>query len=170
MTKSIYESDKFERLRAILIDQYHSQIMAHAGYILALIIGSLTLISRFDIFIDRGLIGVLTLLLMLSAVVGLGVYFSGRLFYWNCLTCLSLSITENEFKEYHNIHLDRGACLGNLQLLIAKEKTDLTRKNPITIQNRIACTPVKELVKNSIFVSVVIFLWLMAFWLFNSWK
>jgi hypothetical protein len=85
MANTIYDSARFDALKKILIDQYHSQLMAHAGYILALILGTLTLLSRLDVFMGLGTFGVVTIFALLSMVAGLIFYFVSRLCYWNCL-------------------------------------------------------------------------------------
>jgi hypothetical protein len=163
MANSIYDSERFDTLKKMLIDQYHSQLMAHAGYILALIIGALTLISRLDTFLGLGSFGVISIFLLVSAIIGMIVYFASRLFYWNCLENLSFAISEKDFVEYHKANVERGACLANLQLFIACESLSRIRKSPVTFQNRIACRSVRRQVIDSALIGSVAFMYLLAF-------
>jgi hypothetical protein len=77
------ENKEIEDSRRSLLQYYNSQTMTHIGYLIALIIGSLTLISRWDSF-SKGFPIWDIFLLMLSIIVGLLVQITGRtLFYGN---------------------------------------------------------------------------------------
>jgi hypothetical protein len=159
----VYDSVRFDAMKKTLIYQYHSQLMAHAGYIIALIIGSLTIISRIDSFLTFGIAGVLSIFVLISAIIGLITYFASRLFYWNCLECLCLSVKEKTFLDYHKANVSRCACLANLQLLLAKETIDVVRKRPVTISNRIACRSIKRQAIDSALVGSLVFVYLFYF-------
>jgi hypothetical protein len=77
------ETKEIEDSRRSLLQYYNSQTMTHIGYLVVLIIGSLTLISRWDSFSNGFPIWDL-FLLILSIIAGLTVQITGRtLFYGN---------------------------------------------------------------------------------------
>ena len=163
MANSIYDNARFDALKKTLIDQYHSQLMAHAGYIIALIIGSLTIISRADIFFNFVAFGILSMFALVSFIGGLIFYFTSRLFYWSCLENLTFSVTEKDFSKFHKANIEKGACLANLQLFIADDILKRIKKDPKkSIQNRIASSSSLSKFFVSSLVSIVIFLYLCA--------
>jgi hypothetical protein len=78
-----FKMGEIEESRRTLLQYYNSQTMTHVGYLIALAIGSLTLISRWDIFVTSQ-IPWEVFLIILSIVAGLSVQILGRtLFYGN---------------------------------------------------------------------------------------
>jgi hypothetical protein len=79
----------FENLRTALMNSYNSQIIAHAGYIIALTVGLLSIISRWDelwgYFRERKIKKWL-FAVFLSAIIGFIWYFFLRVVYWATLS------------------------------------------------------------------------------------
>jgi hypothetical protein len=79
----------FEDLRIALMNNYNSQTITHAGYIIALTVGLLTIISRWNdllTYFKQSLCKEVLLLLVLSGILGLICYFSLRVKYWATLS------------------------------------------------------------------------------------
>lgn len=74
-------TDALESCRRSLLQYYSSQNVTHAGYLIALIIGGLTLVSRWDTFKGNWLTWDIFISL-LSIVAGVGFYFLGRTISW----------------------------------------------------------------------------------------
>ena len=115
LNDDLYDSNEFESIRKTLLNQYHSQNITHSGFIIAVIIGVLTVISRADIFFKEPLTITLFFALLGSAS-GFCFYLYGRIRYWNNLINLTLIITEREFLISHSrTRPNCVACIGNLQ-------------------------------------------------------
>jgi hypothetical protein len=94
---SISQSE-LDALRVALMQSYNSQTITHAGYIIALTVGLLTIISRWSdlqTYFQPGTYRKITLLLILSCVFGLILYFSFRVIFWATLSDQVMLITEN---------------------------------------------------------------------------
>lgn len=112
----LYENERFDSIRKTLLDQYHSGILTHAGYIIALIVGALTLISKWDIFFSNGVWVQYAFFLIISFIVSAGFFFTSRLFYWSYLNSGVLSLTQSDFEKYDEQHSTDGrSCLCHLQ-------------------------------------------------------
>jgi hypothetical protein len=80
-----------EESRRALIEYYSSQTTAHVGYIVAIVIGGLTLVSRWDVFFPTdparaNLVISASFFAILSILFGFGVNIIGRTLYWSALT------------------------------------------------------------------------------------
>lgn len=85
------ESNEIESSRKALLKFYSSQTMTHGGYIIALTVGFLTLVSRWDAFAET--IGLRCMFyLMFSLIMSIGIYITGRTLYWACLSHTILGI------------------------------------------------------------------------------
>jgi len=130
-----YGDRAFEDLRKTLLDQYHLQTMTHAGYILALIIGMLTIIANFNPFFEKGFTGVVIFCTIISLVLGTFIFFVGRLCFYTNLVNIAIGITQPQFEKYYNEHNDeykqneKGSCIGNLYQYIFKAKSELRKQN-----------------------------------------
>lgn len=95
----------------MLIETYRSESQTHSYYIIALMIGCLTLISRFDSFLTNDASSSLSTKLVfyffLSAISGLTVYFIGRLSYWSALSELTKRLTDEQYKTYASNDYDQ---------------------------------------------------------------
>jgi hypothetical protein len=100
VTKQLPEN-RLEDDRKILIEKCQSAIQTHAGFIIATTIGSLTLISRWESFLnDSNFFTRFSFYLALSLVFGVSVYFAGRLIYWNALNNVVTFVTNRHVKCY----------------------------------------------------------------------
>jgi polyferredoxin len=118
-----YGNPDFENIRKTLLDQYHLQNVTHSGYILALIVGTLTVISNFNMFFDKGLLDIIIFFVVLSLVLGSGVFFVGRLCFWTFISSLALSLVQEEFETYHQQQKKIISCIGDLQGYIFDRKS-----------------------------------------------
>lgn len=118
---------EFEDYRKTLLQKYHSEILTHAGYILALIIGALTLVSRFDIFFDKGPPFNAIFLIIVSTMFGLGFYFTCRLCYWVTLESNTLSVREQDFAS--KFATCKSSCISFLQKYVIDNIEIIIEKN-----------------------------------------
>jgi predicted RNA-binding Zn-ribbon protein involved in translation (DUF1610 family) len=88
---SMEEFESCEKLRSELLQTYSHETITHGGYIIALVIGALTLISRWRDFEANLWI----LFLILSLMAGVGTYIAGRMLYWAFLSSHVLTIKIN---------------------------------------------------------------------------
>jgi hypothetical protein len=160
-----YESSGFDSLRKTLIDQYHSQILTHVGYVLALLVGTLTIISRWDSFFGKGSILENIFFLIISCMAGLGLFFIGRLWYWSYLSSGVLSITESKFEEYNELDNQNHSCLFNLQKCIISDLKTAPFKGNDRYQLIFARYSTKELIVYSFIFTLIVFATLLV--LFN---
>ena len=84
--KSPKENDPYRQDRIALLKYYNSQCMTHGGYVISIFVGLLVLISRFDVFIDRGILLVFGLIIsglsLLLIYTGYGILYWGYLASW----------------------------------------------------------------------------------------
>jgi hypothetical protein len=99
MGESTMDSE-FEKRRETLLNQYHSENLTHSGFIIAIIIGTLSLVANFKDFFNNGVLPILAFYFFMSFVVVLAIYFAGRLYYWIALSNSILTLTEKMFDEY----------------------------------------------------------------------
>ena len=98
------KNNEFEQTRKFLLNSYHSDIQNHAGLLIAIIIGSLTLISRFDSFFSNSqkpATGIVFWLLI-CIIFGVSFYVIVRLFYWTHLVNVMLGIRIAEVETLFN--------------------------------------------------------------------
>ena len=91
----------FEKLRIALMENYNSQTLTHAGYIIALTVGFLSIISRWtDLWLIGNLASVILwriiLLFIISTIVLLICYLSLRIVYWATMSDQVRVVTEND--------------------------------------------------------------------------
>ena len=129
------KAQDFENFRKLILDQFHSQVLTHAGYILALTVGALTIISQYYSFFSNGSAATIFIFfLIMSLITGYGFYLICRLFYWNCLVQITLTVTQKEFANYKEDenHKDENEVskIGKLYRFIAsKIKDTLAKEN-----------------------------------------
>ncbi len=92
--------EQFEKTRKCLLNQYHSNALTHSGYIIAIVIGTLTLISRWDAFFPNqnnlnlpAYFGIVFYALI-DIIVALSFYVVKRLLYWTALSSCVLAATK----------------------------------------------------------------------------
>lgn len=78
------DETELERSRRALLTYYNSQTMTHGGYIIALVIGILTLISRWTTFNENVLIWNI-FLFMVSCLLIICAHVVGRALFWGAL-------------------------------------------------------------------------------------
>jgi hypothetical protein len=98
------DSKMVESSRRALLGYFNSQTMTHGGYIIALLIGILTLGSRWTEF-SEPLLARIVFLFLNSFLVSLGLYIVGRTLLWgalahNILDAQPYSSDEPKTKEY----------------------------------------------------------------------
>lgn len=150
-----YGTPELEDIRKTLLNQYHSYSTSHTGLIIAVIIGSLTLLSRWDIFFKSGFT-IIIFYIMLSFIVGLSFYILGRLSYWTSLSNMTLVLTEQEFSEYHRAQSEK-PCICSMQMKVAS----MTRSNRnISLYSILGKWSSKKLLMGSVALSVMTYLFL----------
>jgi len=97
------KTSEFEKRRETLLNQYHSENLTHSGFIIALIIGALSLVANFKDFFNNGALPILVFYFFMSFVVVLAIYFAGRLYYWIAISNSVLTLTDKMFDEYKQI-------------------------------------------------------------------
>ena len=86
--------NEFEAIRGRLLKSYDSRTITHGGYIIALMVGFLTLVSRWEAFAET----IFLLYFLFSLVISLGVYLVSRIIFWSLLAYGTLFVTENEVR------------------------------------------------------------------------
>jgi hypothetical protein len=91
---------ELEGMRKTLLKMYHSNIQTHAGYLIAIIIGSLTLFSRLDTFFGNSLfIGSgWAFLVLLWLILMAGIWAILRIVYWTSYANVALTISVDDMK------------------------------------------------------------------------
>jgi hypothetical protein len=112
---NIYGAPQFEDIRKTLLNQYHSHVTTHTGLIIAIIIGSLTLLSRWDSFF-KDATPIFVFLLTFSFIVGLTFYVLGRLSYWASISNSILIMKQKHFESYFMAFPDE-PCICSAQVL-----------------------------------------------------
>lgn len=121
------DKKEFEEARRCLLNSYHSYVQNHAGYVIALVIGLLALISNYDSFLKTGSVivfGFFCFFIML--IVGAFFYMVRRIQYWTSFADLALCLTLDDvilFFNYRNStwpnpYLTEAPHLAILQLAI----------------------------------------------------
>lgn len=105
----LVDNSELEETRRCLSNMAHSRSQTHAGYLIAIVIGSLALISRWDIFfsVPQKPVSSLTtsaFFILIGAIAFAAVYLTKRMFYWNTyastVPILSTVEIEELFEEY----------------------------------------------------------------------
>ena len=133
-----YGIPELEEIRKTLLNQYHTYTTAHTGLIIAIIIGTLTLLSRWDIFFDSSL-SLLIFYLIISFIVGLTFYITGRLSYWTSLSNMALILTEKKFNEFHRKHSE-SPCICSMQICATEEIGEHHTRSPYGCLARFSIT------------------------------
>lgn len=93
------EHAEFEKIRRTLLSDFRSQTLAHSGLIIAIIVGTLTLVSRWVDFFNGGAIPTLVFLFIISVMLGLTFFAVVRFFYYGLLTNEALIMTREQYDE-----------------------------------------------------------------------
>lgn len=106
---SLVDNSELEETRRCLFNMANSRSQTHAGYLIAIVIGSSILISRWDIFfsIPQKPVSSFTtsaFFILIGIIAFVTAYLTKRMFYWNTYasTVINLSTVEIEklFGEY----------------------------------------------------------------------
>jgi hypothetical protein len=95
--KETWTDPNFEKLRIALMNHYNTQTLAHAGYIVALMVGIVTLFSRIDTFMDFSRIGIAAQFLcyaVVSVLLSLIIYVAFRILFWAWMSTNVLAVTK----------------------------------------------------------------------------
>ncbi len=87
------DNSLFEKTRGDMITVYHSYIQNHVGYLLALIIGFLSLIANWTYFFNGQAVINYIFWLLIHVIFFAGLWVGFRIFYWVTWTSYLLSIT-----------------------------------------------------------------------------
>jgi hypothetical protein len=147
--RTLTEQEKeFEETRRCLFNSYHTYVQTHAGYLIAIVIGGITLVVSWKDFIVSGfwhwwLIGIYVALIILI-VLGLG-YMIMRTNYWtvhaNIATNPSLDYVVSYYETLNSknpkIYPESTPYLNMLQLtithLIHNLKREMKRDKKVTL-------------------------------------
>jgi hypothetical protein len=140
---------EFEESRRCLLNSYHSYVQTHAGYMIAITIGFLTIISNFDSFFKSGPViatlsistvfltftwGFLAFLILIFLILFASWYMIKRIRYWASYASLAVSLTFDDaillFNEYNakrekdglRYYYEKALCTAILQLGGARNK------------------------------------------------
>jgi hypothetical protein len=95
--KEIKIDPNFEKVRIALMNHYNTQTLAHAGYIVALTVGIVTLFSRIDAFMEFFEMGVASQFLcyaIVSILLSLIIYVAFRIVFWAWMGSVILTVTK----------------------------------------------------------------------------
>jgi hypothetical protein len=117
-TEMNYLIEEFEKNRRILLQNYNSNIQTHAGYLIAIIIGSLTVISQSETFLNNGLPSRLAFYVLLDLIFILSFYVVGRMLYWTFLSSGVIDMVYSKFTSYREDHeyyyIENGSHIRNV--------------------------------------------------------
>ena len=94
--KDEINESEFDESRRCLLNTYNSYIQTHAGYMIALIIGFLALLSSFRSFIDGGLVAVIFFVILLAGVLKAFSYILLRITFWSSFANDAISLSQGE--------------------------------------------------------------------------
>jgi hypothetical protein len=91
----------FENARKALIQSYDSRTIGHEALIVALIVGALTLVSRWDVFYDS--LGLrLVFYVVMSALFGLSLYVVAKTLVWAYSANAALGVLASDVEKWLN--------------------------------------------------------------------
>jgi hypothetical protein len=99
-------SEDFEKARYSLMESYNSKILSHVGYLVAIIIGSLTLISRWDAFFFNNPLNPSVIFsrlffdIVLIGIFSVTTYIVIRTFFWTSFTHYVLGAQETSVNDH----------------------------------------------------------------------
>lgn len=95
MNDSEIPDDPFEKVRIALLRYYNSQCIRHTGYVIALLIGLITVISTWKTsIVPQNALIVLEFVLFLALM-----YMGHRVFYWGHLASEVMYVSEDDLLE-----------------------------------------------------------------------
>ena len=131
---------EFEETRRCLFNSYHTYIQTHAGYLIAIVIGGITLVVSWKDFIVSGywhwwLIGIFVLLVILA---GLGfLLMIIRTYYWTKYANLAMIMDKDAVAYYYKtlnlknptVYPKNSPHINMLHLTITHRLHELKKKN-----------------------------------------
>jgi len=127
---------EFEEARRCLFNSYNSYVQTHAGYMIAITIGFLTLISNFDSFFKSGpvytlifstsvslifTLGFVTFLILVILIMLTSLFMILRIIYWTTYADsamhLTLDIVIQTFNKYNSANRDYLTRAPNMAIL-----------------------------------------------------
>ena len=111
----------FEETRRCLLRMYHSNIQTHAGYLLAIIVASVTLIVNWENFfpsIEKTLLFWTQFVFygLVISIIGFTFYVLQRMLYWNAFNNVVLTLTIPETINYLEKYIERHSDLRNITI------------------------------------------------------
>ena len=95
-------NNDFEESRRCLLNNYHSYVQTHAGYLIALILGLFAVIATFKDFLAAGLTGQIAILGLIGSIVIASAFMGLRIIYWSSWASGAITITEDNAIRYFN--------------------------------------------------------------------
>jgi hypothetical protein len=170
---------EFEETRRCLLNIAHSKNQTHAGYLIAVVIGALTLISRWDIFLNptQKLLVLTTIIffILVSTMTAGTAYLIQRTFYWTTygtsVLNMSSSDAEELFKRYKTDpkhkslqeHKSPLSCI--LNGAVAQHIEDMRMKKNEGLTTKFAVMGDRDVILLSGFSWLISFLVLLNIWL-----
>ena len=112
------KEEEFEKNRKILLQNCNSSIQTHAGYLLAVIIGSLTLVSQWKSFFNNGYMPRIAFYVLLDLIFVVSFYVVGRMLYWTFLSGSIMDMVYSNFAIHCILHeyyyLENGSHIKNV--------------------------------------------------------
>ena len=122
----MFRENKIDEDRRTLLKIYHSQVQTHAGYLIAVIIGFLTLVSRWSDFLKYQNTTIIFYGL-LSVIMAVSFFIIARISYWTMYGNTILRIAEADIENFCEFYKDEYKkmnftpnCIFALQLCIEK--------------------------------------------------
>ena len=95
-------NDDFEESRRCLLNNYHSYVQTHAGYLIALIIGLFAIVATFKDFFVNGFIGLLAFLGLTGSILLVSAFMGLRIIYWSSWASAAITIPIEKAVRYFN--------------------------------------------------------------------
>ncbi|MGD0406919.1 MAG: hypothetical protein ABSB10_09755 [Candidatus Bathyarchaeia archaeon] len=104
-TKENVDND-FEETRRCLLNSYNANVQAHAGYIIALMIGFFAIITTFESFI-KIIGGTIVFSILIIVIIVPSILITVRMYYWtiyvNTAILIPFDTALDYFNKYNNI-------------------------------------------------------------------
>jgi hypothetical protein len=150
--------ETIEADRRTLLKLYHSNTQTHAGYLIAIIIGFLTLISKWKDFVKTDFTSIqfaLTTIIFYGFVgllLGLGVFTVSRIYYWTSFANTAYYVTAENIEDYNSRHQENHifTCIAGFNGYIYENLT--ANRKELTRYTQFGLI-VKE--KSALFVSII---------------
>jgi hypothetical protein len=171
---------EFEETRRCLLNIAHSKNQTHAGYLIAIVIGALTLISRWNIFFSppQTTVSSYTTIIffsLVSAIIAVTAYLIQRTFFWTTYGTSVLNLSSSEadklFEKYKANPKHKGyqapeyplSCI--LNGAVAQRVEDFRKEKGESWTTKFAAMDSRDVIILSVVSGVISFLILLNVWL-----